>query len=195
MKSIILLFFITFSLGTTFSQTTDSLNIFPNPFATTTTIHFEIVEQDTITLRVINLSGQIVKTYFQETVLPSGSYNINVLDEDLEFGYYLVLLKIGSTKSITKKAFKTNSVNVTDMQVNTKGLRLLFPNPISGNLTIPIDGIKTVVITDLNGKTLKSLTTNQYEISLSEFSAGEYLVTVFSNKNEVIIKQIISKTY
>lgn len=87
----------------------------------------------------------------------------------------MVWLNIGTTKTLVKNAFKTNSANVTDVQ---KMLNFF-------------DGIKTVVITDLNGKKLKAVTTNQYEISLSEFSAGEYLVTVFANGNEVITTQRI----
>jgi hypothetical protein len=110
MKKINRLLFVTLltlCFGTSFSQTVDSLNVFPNPFASSTAIHFDIVQSDTITLRVFNPLGQTVRTFFQSTILPSGSYNINFVGDSLADGIYFIRLDIGSTKSITKKAVKS----------------------------------------------------------------------------------------
>ena len=110
-KRLIIITFLTFCFEITFSQTTDSLSVFPNPFSISTTIHFDIVQNDTITLRVFNNVGQIVRTIFQSTILPSGSYNINLLGDSLVEGIYFVILDIGSAKRLTKKAIKSISTS------------------------------------------------------------------------------------
>jgi len=183
----------TFYFGTTYSQTTDSLSVFPNPFVSSTTIHFDLVQSDTITLRVFNLFGQTIRTYFQSTILPSGSYNINFLGDSLQDGVYIVRLDIGSTKSITKKAVKSGSTSIVeDNRVVNK--LIVFPNPTNDHITIPINGNKTIIVTDLNGKIVKSLTTDQQIISLLDIAAGQYFITILTNQNEKITTQKILKS-
>jgi len=181
----------TFYFGTTYSQTTDSLSVFPNPFVSSTTIHFDLVQSDT--LRVFNLFGQTIRTYFQSTILPSGSYNINFLGDSLQDGVYIVRLDIGSTKSITKKAVKSGSTSIVeDNRVVNK--LIVFPNPTNDHITIPINGNKTIIVTDLNGKIVKSLTTDQQIISLLDIAAGQYFITILTNQNEKITTQKILKS-
>jgi len=110
-KRLIIITLLTFCFVTTFSQTTDSLSVFPNPFSSSATIHFEIVQSDTISLRVFNAVGQTERTFFQSTILPSGSYNINLLGDSLVDGIYFIRLDIGSTKSLIKKAVKNSSTS------------------------------------------------------------------------------------
>ncbi len=193
MKQLFKLLFIVFLtcyVNTTFSQTVDSLSIFPNPFNTSATIHFDMEQADTITLRLINLNGQILKTFYNSTVLPSGSYNINLAGDSLINGVYIVRLEIGSSKSITKKVAKT-STN-TGVASNDKANQIdLYPNPTNEFITIPISGIKTIIITDNNAKVLKSFTTSNQTISLTELADGLYFITVISNNNQTFTKQII----
>jgi hypothetical protein len=196
MKKINRLLFVTLltlCFGTSFSQTVDSLNVFPNPFASSTTIHFDIVQSDTITLRVFNPLGQTVRTFFQSTILPSGSYNINFVGDSLADGIYFIRLDIGSTKSITKKAVKSGSTSIVeDNRVVNK--LIVFPNPTNDHITIPINGNKTIILTDLNGKIVKSLTTDQQMISLLDIVAGQYFITILTNQNEKITTQKILKS-
>lgn len=195
MKKINRLLFVTLLIlcvGTSFSQTVDSLNVFPNPFASSTTIHFDIVQSDTITLRVFNTVGQTVRTFFQSTILPSGSYNINFVGDSLADGIYFIRLDIGSTKSITKKAVKSGSTSIVeDNRVNKL---IVFPNPTKDHITIPINGNKTIIVTDLNGKIVKSLTTDQQIISLLDIAAGQYFITILTNQNKKITTQKILKS-
>jgi hypothetical protein len=184
---------LTFYFGTTYSQTTDSLSVFPNPFVSSTTIHFDLVQSDTITLRVFNLFGQTIRTCFQSTILPSGSYNINFLGDSLQDGVYIVRLDIGSTKSISKKAVKSGSTSIVeDNRVVDK--LFVFPNPTNDHITIPINGKKTIIVTDLNGKIVKSLTTDQQIISLLDIAAGQYFVTILTNQNDKSTTQKIQKS-
>ncbi len=182
-----------FCFGTTFSQTTDSLSVSPNPFSSSTVIHFEIVQTDTITLQVLTMSAQVVETYFQSTVLPSGHYNINLIGDSLSDGMYLVHLEIGSSKSLNVKVVKKSStISIEENLLLSNSL--IFPNPTTNSLTIPTEGRKTIVLTDLNGKIVQKIETDKQTISLSsELEAGEYYITIVSSKNEIITTRIMVK--
>jgi hypothetical protein len=193
-KRQILIPLLIFCLGTTFSQTTDSLNVFPNPFSSSATIHFEIVEADTISLQVYNNVGQTVRSFFQTALLPSGSYNINLLGDSLAEGIYFVRLDIGSSKFISKKAVKSATASIVSDHNLTQNDRTVFPNPTNGFLTIPVDGNKTIRITDLSGRILKSFTTDQKTISLLDLATGLYFITIMTNENGIISTQKILKS-
>ncbi len=174
------------------AQAVDSLNVFPNPFATSATIHFDIAQADSVTLRIFTMTGEKIITYFQATPLPSGSYNINLIGDTLANGVYLVRLDIGSSKSISKKVIKNSET--AGIQVNHLNKKaILFPNPTKNILLIPIYGEKSIVITDLNGRILKSITTKMKEISLHELENGAYFITVLNKQNELVLSQKIVK--
>jgi len=191
-KRLLLLLLLTFCVGTTFSQTADSLSVYPNPFSSSATIYFNISQSDSITLRVYNLLGQVVKTYFQSTILPNGSYNINLLGDSLVDGAYLVRLDIGSTKKLIKKAIKSGSASVP-VDNNAVDKIIIFPNPTNDCITIPINGNKTIIIADVNGKIIKLFTTDQQVISLIDIATGQYFITILTNQNEIITTQKIIK--
>lgn len=194
LKKISLAMVLTFYCGTTFSQTTDnSLTIFPNPFADSTNIHFNIVQSDTITLQIFNTMGQTVKTLFQSTILPSGSYNVKLLGDSLAVGIYIIRLEIGKTKRIVKKFVRMDIISgITDDKTADK--ILIFPNPTNDYITIPVDGNKTIIVADMNGKIVKSFTTNQQVISLSAIAKGQYLITILTDKNKIIARCKILKS-
>ena len=152
-----------------------------------------IDQSEIITLKVYNTAGQTVKTFFESTVLASGSYNINLLGDSLVNGVYIINLKIGSTKNLTVKVVKNSSTTgISDQHVDQN--RLIYPNPTTDEITIDIKGEKTIILTDLNGKIVKSLTTAQKVISVLDLTAGSYFLTVFNKKNEVLVSKKIIKT-
>ncbi|MEO6189473.1 MAG: T9SS type A sorting domain-containing protein [Saprospiraceae bacterium] len=191
-KQLVLVSLLTSCVGTTFSQIVDSLSVSPNPFNVATTIHFEIFQSDTITLRVFNLVGQTIKTFFDSTILPSGSYNINLRGDSLLDGMYFMRLDIGSTKKITKRAIKSGSTSGIGVSKEVDKF-LVFPNPTNDLITIPLDGNKTIIVADLNGKILKSISTDQKVISLLDIATGQYFITILTNKKEKLTTQIILK--
>lgn len=194
MKRLQSLLIILFCLGygVTFSQTVDSLNVYPNPFDSEANIYFAIEQSDTITLQVMNVNGEIIKTFFESVVLPSGSYNINLNGDSLINGIYFFKLEIGSTKTITKKAIKNGSItSISDEKLSDK--IIVFPNPTNDKITIPIDAKKKIIVTDLNGKIVKSITTDKQTISLLDLATGQYFITVLTENNEKLTTKIILK--
>ena len=73
----------------------------------------------------------------------------------------------------------------------------LYPNPNSGTFTLELTGTTgtaTVIVTDLNGKTLFTTTSNDQKIGfdMSNYAAGTYLLSV-SVDGEVVTKKVIIK--
>ena len=174
-----------------FSTNTDTLYVSPNPFDLITIIHFDIVQTDTISLNVFDKYGHSKKMFFQNTILPSGSYSINFQADSLPNGVYYVGLKINSTRTLSKKVLKTvlaNNVNEYEKQK-----QLIYPNPTTGPLTIPYNGTKTIIITDLNGKVCKRSTITTNTLSLFDLDIGVYILTVLSDKERILTIQKIEK--
>ena len=172
-----------------FSTNVDSLWVIPNPFNAITIIHFDIVQDDTISLDVLNLLGQNVKTFFQNAILPSGSYSINFQDDNVPIGIYMVRLKINSDTTLFRKIIKSG-VGINDNEI-VKPKQFIYPNPTTGFLTIPYDGTKTIIVTDLNGRIVKSLTINTKTVSLFDLNNGTYIVTILSDKGQIFLTQKI----
>jgi hypothetical protein len=62
---------------------------------------------------------------------------------------------------------------------------IVFPNPTNDQIIIPIKGNKTITVTDLNGEIVKSVKTDQQIISPLDLTAGQYLITILTNQNEI----------
>ena len=192
-RQLLLLIVLTCVSKNTFASSGDTLTVNPNPFDSIAVIQFTISANDTIWLDIYNTLGQPIKNYFTATVLPSGSYSFNYNGDTLPNGVYFVVLKINSTKTISKKLIKDdNAVGVRENEAR-KLYSLFYPNPTSSILEIPIDGLKTIIVTDLNGKILLNSTTEINSISLSDFAIGSYIVTVLSEKKQLLATQQIIK--
>jgi hypothetical protein len=177
----------------TFASSGDTLTVNPNPFDSIAVIQFTIANNDTIWLNIYNVIGQPVKNYFTATVLPSGSYSFNYNGDTLADGVYFVVLKINSTKTISKKLIKDHNAVGIKENINSKTYPLFYPNPTTSILEIPIDGLKTIIVTDLNGKILLNTFTETKSISLSDFAIGNYIVTVLSETKQLLATQQIIK--
>jgi hypothetical protein len=192
-RQLLLLIVLTCLINKTFASTSDTLTVNPNPFDSVVLIQFSIANNDTIWLNIYSLTGQPIKNYFTAAVLPIGSYSFIFNGETLPEGVYFVVLKINSTKTISKKLIKDhNAVGIRENE--TKKLHSLFyPNPTSSILEIPIDGLKTIIVTDLNGKILLNALTEANSISLSDLAIGSYFVSVLSEKKQLLDTQQIIK--
>ena len=195
MKKLKLLFLIlafASASNTTFATPGDTLTVSPNPFDSITVIHFEIGANDTISLDVLSMSALVVKTYFNATVLPVGSYSLNFNGDTLPNGMYLVRLKINSTTKV-QKIIKISNLGLKENMASSSN-KLLFPNPTTAILEIPIEGTKTIIVTDLSGRIVLNATIQTNSISLANLENGKYIVSVYSENKELITSQQIVKT-
>lgn len=192
-RQLFLLIVLTCVTKNTFATNGDTLTVNPNPFDSIAVIQFSIANNDTIWLNIYTVTGQPIKNYFTATVLPSGSYSFNYNGYNLPDGVYYVVLKINSTKTISKKLIKDhNAVGVRENETR-KLYSLFYPNPTSSVLEIPIDGLKTIIVTDLNGKILLNSMIETNSISLSDLAIGSYIVTVLTEKKQLLATQQIIK--
>ena len=76
---------------------------FPNPFNPTTTISFDIVDTNPVTLMVYNANGQLVTTLLNNVSKDAGRYNVNFDASNLTSGLYFYTVKVGNVFTSTKK--------------------------------------------------------------------------------------------
>jgi hypothetical protein len=117
---------------------------------------------------------------------------MNLNGDSLDEGIYYVKLDFGATNSIVKKALKVRTTSVVENNKLHHQL-MVFPNPTNDHITIPVQGNKTIIVADLHGKMVKSFTTDQQVISILDIAAGQYLITILNNENELLTTQKIIK--
>lgn len=73
---------------------------------------------------------------------------------------------------------------------------LLYPNPATQKATIEYDEpIQNILITSIDGRTIfsKTLDTNSYEINLSNYKSGMYIVTIQTNNGNIYTSKLIKE--
>lgn len=167
----------------------NNISISPNPMEDSAIIHFDLDKTDTITLQVFDVIGTTKKTLFNSTILPSGSYYINLKSDSLLDGLYIIRFQNGfgknSTYNIIKKSLQAENKNPLFAAISA------YPNPVSESVTIsnlPPNGLKTITILDIAGKIVKTYTTNSSSksCSLKELLSGVYFIVITNDKKEKI---------
>ena len=174
------------------AQTTDSLVINPLLFDSTATFSFYPSTNDTVTLGVYNRWGQVIKSFLNNTVMQQSFYSVVFYGDSLTNGNYYVVFKHNGkngSRIITKNA-TTTSINKTKQVI---GSLHLSPNPTKGQLAIPLNGTKKITIVDTEGRIIKTITTPENNISISDLKAGNYFISIFSNENKLLLKEQIIK--
>jgi hypothetical protein len=103
-----------------------------------------------------------------------------------------ISLGIHSMSPWATKSFKTFALGVN--QAINKGFKLVvYPNPVKNILGIDITGMSgegQITITDLAGKTVKSITTNtaKTSVDISAFAPGSYIIKYADQEHKEIIK-------
>ena len=152
-----------------------------------TTIKFDLATNDTVTLDVYDRWGTAVRTYFTNTPLPSGSYMINFFGDSLSPGTYTVRFAYGDTLGVIQQVLKLDCTATSIDALTTDNKKfILYPNPTSDLLTIPIDGEKNIIVTNLHGQICKTAKTYDKTISLSDLATGNYIVSVFNADNKLL---------
>jgi hypothetical protein len=75
---------------------------YPNPFNPTTSITFDVKDENFVTLKVFNAMGQEVASLVNG-LRSNGRYNVHFDSKDLTSGLYFYTIKIGNEFSATKK--------------------------------------------------------------------------------------------
>jgi hypothetical protein len=172
-----------------FSTNADSLRCSPNPFVANTTISYYTATRDTLTINIYNRWGTIIYQPFIDSIINPGAYSFLFIGGSYPDGVYLLQLK---NKSVNLRVMNiTKSANAGILQLKNPVDIRIYPNPTTGLLTIPFDRLKKIIVTDLNGRILKSLTISTKTISLSDLENGTYIVTILSDKEQILSTQKI----
>jgi hypothetical protein len=129
MKSlkIIIFLFLLLSFKQVKSQT-NTLIAYPNPFTDTLSIQVYLASNDTVTITVVSVTGQVVKTLTYDSVMAAGNYLIIYDATSLASGIYFVNMKAGG-QNTTKKVIKISAANSIEEITESAGKVNIYPNP------------------------------------------------------------------
>jgi hypothetical protein len=125
------------------------------------------------------------------------------MSSDLHLGTSITAVCSSTSKSakITGPKFTTASalqtVEILSAQPGVLSAEL-FPNPATDHALLQVSGAKgkiSVIITDMNGKTLwrSDNVISQVELPVANFSNGTYLVNIISDKEIKTLKLVKNK--
>ncbi len=180
------------SFTNSYSQNLDSLKITPNPFVTETDIYYGLANNEIVSLTIYNRWGEVVKAIIKDSLISAGNYSVHFYPDSLIDGIYIVALKLGTRKMLSRQIIKNSTTSVIENLHLNNSLKL-YPNPTNDELTVPINGIKNIVITDLNGKVCKTIKTTENIISIADLKSGSYLISVFSDENLLLLTEKVIK--
>ncbi|MCH8903737.1 MAG: M4 family metallopeptidase [Bacteroidetes bacterium] len=91
----------------------NDLNIYPNPFNSTLTINYELIDDGIVSAVIYNLFGQEIKKLIDNNYYTKGTYQMEFDTGDFGEGIYIISLKQTSvdnniTNQVTKKLVKIN---------------------------------------------------------------------------------------
>lgn len=113
---------------------------------------------------------------------------------DCSFGY-TIKLKTGVFDTLVIKIFDESFI-VRYAQIQTKlenvseEESILYPNPVSDYLTVSLNAIEDIIITDLSGKTVLRQVGNSNQINVSQLPQGVYAIQV-KYDNKIVTRKII----
>ncbi len=74
-------------------------NAYPNPFNPETTLRFGLPEESTVKIMIFDISGQIVRTILNNSVMPAGNYVNRFYANNLTSGIYFYIISAQSNIS------------------------------------------------------------------------------------------------
>ena len=73
----------------------EGIDVYPNPFSTSTTFSFTLATAGKATLEIYNIAGARVATAFEGVIEANSNYNVVYEPEDLPNGIYFYSLNVG----------------------------------------------------------------------------------------------------
>lgn len=161
-----------------------------NPFVVSTDITVHSLINDTISLRVYDSYGNLLKQYFNGFVL-SGSVTVSFNADTLPNGVYIVhLLKNGTSHSL--QLVKNQTLLLSENSSDEHGVSI-YPNPTTAHVNISSKHkVVSLKVYDLKGNLLIKQTNNIKGISLMTFPNGVYLFHLRIGE-QTFIKKVVKK--
>ena len=188
-KFILLLLIVVLSNLIIQAQTTDTvLTVSQNPFVVSTDLTIHDLTNDTVSLKIFTITGQIVEEYFDNIIL-TGTFTVTFNSDTLPDGFYFVNLKQNG-ENHNLKLVKNQSASVFEI-TNNSGLEI-YPNPTTDFLNISSDlKIERLEIYDINGRMIKNLKYEQFErVDLRNLEDGMHLLYLRTDER-IFVKRVI----
>jgi len=71
-------------------------NIYPNPFKHQLSIEFELIKQELVTIKLLDMMGREVQQIIANENLPKGKHLVNITTDNLPLGLYFVKIQVGN---------------------------------------------------------------------------------------------------
>ena len=171
------------------AQTVDTvLTVSQNPFSISTDLTIHDLTNDTVSLKIYTMTGQVVEEYFENIIL-TGTFTVTFNADTLPNGFYFVNLKQNGYDH-NLKLVKNQSSSVSEI-TNINGIEV-YPNPTTDFLNISSDlKIERFEIYDINGRIKKSVKYEQFErVDFQNFEDGIYLLHLRTDER-VFVKKVI----
>jgi len=84
------------------ASSSDEINIYPNPFSTSTNIRLSFVQDEQVTIDVISMDGRTIKTIYTGNVTSGSPYNFTFDGSAYKSGIYIVRVISGQTMMVRK---------------------------------------------------------------------------------------------
>ena len=172
------LFLKTTDAGLTWTQS------FISPFTSLTAIDFTSAE-----VGYVNSAGGISKTTDGGNTWAAQNMNVPAIVRDIQFasaniGYAVTDAKLYKTVNAGEVMSISDNKSYASIQV--------FPNPTKGVFSVSnSDGtVKNIEIIDLNGRIVKTVSTDFESISVMEIAAGTYFIAIETD-NEKVVKKLV----
>lgn len=165
MKKIIFVLILIFNCYSSKAIKSDTIwTASPNPFISSTTITIYNLASDTITLKIYNQLGNLIASFYTDTIL-SGTITVTFNADTLPDGVYMASLKKNS-ETFGKNLVKTITAGQSDSIISTFPISL-FPNPVSNDFTVEFETNESATIQfniyDYSGKQVLQIQKEQLQ--------------------------------
>ena len=169
---------------------TDTLVPYPNPFVDTLRIKLQLVNTDTVSIKIYNTLGQMEAIVINDSIMSAGNYIFTRNYNLMPVGVYYVTMQTGSI-TLAKKVLKIDGPAAIET-IDAKNDFYIYPNPTSSilNVDFRIQNEKTEVqVIDVLGNEVipKSKIVNQKcTLDVSSLPAGVYFIRASTSTQKFI---------
>ncbi len=178
----------------------DSINANPNPFSQRTLVSYTLANNDTISIRVYNISGMLVVLLVNDSIVQAGAHQDSLRMDNFPDGIYI--MSLFNRKKNLKNTRIVKSLGTGIHQQSTDNLNLtVYPNPGDGFYNVvlfadkPIDlcyQVFNVIGEEVkSGAFLSCSEKNIHELNLRDLKDGVYTLSVFDNTGLLLRQKLI----